>query len=329
MIRKTVRWSLLFFMLAGLPVLACNLVTGEGETPAVDEPATDSTDGSEGLPTTAAPAPTAPVGSEEPAGGEAPPLPQFGVLSDALARFNSYRTEVVMRFEPGGDSGQPGTMTMTTAQVQDPPASSVEINVSGSFAEDMQELGDQATLSFIDVAGTTYSVIPGIGCISGAGTEDVMGQFGDALDANDFLSEVEGADYVGEETVNGIATYHYRFDENDINQSDNQLSELNGDVFVSQEDQYVVRMVFDGVGQLDLAGANDGKGNIHFEFNVLDVGEPITIEPPADCDASGSDFPVMEGAEGLATFAGITTYSVNASLEDVVAFYQQEMEARR
>lgn len=323
-VRFVSRWFVLFVALLSVPILACGLFTGD-DTPAdggevTQEEAVEA-------PTEAAAAPTAEVGdSGQP--GEAPSLGDFGSLSDALAGFNSYRMVVEMRFEDAADPAQGGSMTLRTARVLDPPASSVEMVVSGAFGEDVAELGEGATLSFVEVGGSSYSVIPGIGCISGAGGGDIANEFGDVLDAEDMADEIERAEYVGEETVNGVATYHYRFDETGFADSEFDLNEATGDVYVSQEHGYVVRLVMDGTGQMALFDENAVAGAVHITMDVLDVGESLTIEPPADCDAAGSEYPVMEGARDLSTFAGLTTYDVDATLEDAVTFYRNEMAAR-
>ena len=331
--RRILRWSFLFFMLASLPALACDLVTGDDAPPAVDS-GEDGGQGSEVLPT-AAPVATVEVEDQPsdgvpPSGeaGEAPPLPDFGALNEDLSQFNSYRIQVGMRFEDSADPTQSGMLTMTTARVVEPPATNVEVTLSGSLAEDMAELAEGATLTFTEIGETSYSIVPGLGCISGIGGAEMAAEFTDVLDTDDFLGDIEGAEFIGEETINGVATYHYRFDENDIPDTDDSLREVTGDVYISQENEYVVRMVVDGVGALDMfGGGSDQEGNLHLEFNVTDVGQPITIEAPAECEGAESDFPVMDGAVDLATFAGLTTYSVNASLDDVVTFYQEEMAA--
>lgn len=318
------RWLLLFVALLSVPVLACGLFSGD-ETPADGGDVTEAE--AVEAPTEASAAPTVDVAdSGQPA--VAPSLAELGSLSDALAAFNSYRMVVEMRFQDAADASQAGSMTLSTARVLDPPASSVEMVVSGAFGEDVADLGEGATLTFVEVGETSYSVIPGIGCISGAGGGEIADEFGDVLDAEDMADEIQRAEYVGEETVNGVATYHYRFDETGFADSEFDLSEATGDVYVSQEHGYVVRLVVDGTGQMSLFNENADAGELHLTMDVLDVGAPLTIEPPVDCDASGSEYPVMEGASGLSTFAGLTTYEVESTLQDAVTFYRNEMAAR-
>lgn len=322
---KTIlRWSILFFLLAGAPALACKALTGDdGAGPTLAATAVSTVeDGAQQTPTEAP--------QDEPGATDAPPLLEFGALNEDLARFNSYRINVQMNFEGSADSGDSGTMSFSTARVVEPPASSVTIEVSGDLAGELGEIAEGTSMSFTEIEGETFTVLPGFGCISGggAGGAEAVEGFDDVLDTDEVIGEIEGAEFVGEETVNGIATLHYRFDESDVPQADTDLGELDGNVYVSREDDYVVRMVVSGVGTLDVFGeGSTEEGTFSMEYNVLDVGEPITIEVPADCGETGSSFPVMEGATGVATFAGFTSYEVEASPESVVAFYQEEMAA--
>ncbi len=321
--RNVVRRLLFLMLLLSLPALACNLVTGDGLEG--EEEAVESTDD---VPTVAALAATPESEGEvqEESGGDEPAFPGIGSLNDPLEQFNSYRSQVDMRFENSNDSSQSGTMTMNMARVVDPRASSVEIAMSGGFAEDVEGLIDGASFSFIEVEDTSYSVIPGLGCISGGAGPEIVGEFDDVLDSDEVMGELEGAEFVGEETVNGLLTDHFRFDESNLSEGSDELQEVSGDVYISQEFGHVVRLVFDGVGAPDVLDGG-GEGTIHFEYNVLEVDQPITIEPPTECTEGSADYPVMEGANELATIAGLTTYSVNAPLEDVVTFYHEEMAA--
>lgn len=328
MIRKLWHWSMLLFLFASLPALACNLFSGN-DSPPVEVGDGDEVDPGSGEElATAVPRATVPAGEDANGPDEGPALPEIRALDDALAQFGSYRIQVDMRFSDSADSTQSGTMTMNTARVLEPPASSVELSFSGALAEEAEGIGEGATLSFIEIGGSSYSLIPGLGCISGAGGADMANEFDDVLDADELLNELENAEYVGEEMVNGIATYHYRIDESSLSNTGGDFQDATGDLYISQEQQYVVRMVVDGTGNVDVLGENVPDGNIHLELNVLDVGQPITIEVPAECEAAASEYPVMEGASSLATIAGLTTYSVDATLEEAVNFYREEMAAR-
>lgn len=342
------RWAGLFLVLASFPALACNLVArDEPTTPLAGDEVTveDGSDRGEEL------GPTEPARDDAPTAGEGGrPFPEVGSLNSALEQFNSYRIQMTVRFEDASDATRSGTMTMNTSRIVNPPATAVEMQMSGSMAGGADSEG--ASLAFYQVGDTNYSLVPGLGCMSGLGGAEMFGDLSGEFDPDELSSDIESAEYVGEETVNGVATYHYRFDETDFEDQD-EFSEMSGSIYISQEHQYVVRIVMEGAGEWDLDdfgeddlddlfefddanddldddNDDDGRGTIHVEMNVIDVGQSFTIEAPAECTAAGGDLdlPVMEGGSELSSFAGLTTYSVNAPLQDVVAFYREEMTLR-
>lgn len=329
--RSLLRWGSLLMLLMALPALACNLVSGgEADDPSIREEAetpADSSDVAEEANAGVEEIAPTPANSGEEVAGSGPPFPELSTLEDALGQFDSYRMQVDMRFEGIADTSNSGTMTMVTARTVEPPATSVEMSLSGSFAEDSEAEAGGVTLTFVEVGDQSYSVIPGVGCISGLGSAEATAEFDSVFEADDLVNEINDPEYVGEESINGVATNHYRFDESNLSQADQELRDVRGDIYVSQEHAYVVRMVFDAVGEID-GDEQPAEGNMHFELNVLDVDQPITIEAPADCESANAEYPVMDGAAELASFAGLTTYSINAPLEDVVTFYQDEMALR-
>jgi hypothetical protein len=217
-------------------------------------------------------------------------------------------------------------MRIQTAQVNEPHASEVVVTLEGDMPAEMQGAD---TLAFTEIGDRSYTVFPGFGCISG--TSDELGgstdEFSDVIETDDVLGEIEDAEYVGEETIDGVATFHYRFDESDVEQEEG-LDDMEGHVYISQELGYVVQLVVDGTGEVDLFDTGEMQNSaIHMEYQVRDVNADIVIDPPAACADAGSDYPVMEGATDLATMAGFASYKIGAPLADVVAFYDGEMAA--
>ena len=153
-------------------------------------------------------------------------------------------------------------------------------------------------------------------------------QFSDIFDSEEMLGEIEGAEFVGEETVNDVEVDHYRFDETNVQDTDSDMREVEGDVYIAQDGNYVVRMVVNGVGTMELFGEGaEEEGTIHVEYNVSDVGAELEIDIPEGCEDTGSEFPMMDDATNQASFGGFTSYETSASVEEVVAFYEEEMVA--
>src|SRR5688572_29907195 len=76
-------------------------------------------------------------------------------------------------------------------------------------------------------------------------------------------------------------------------------------------------------------GFGTGEGHIEWEYNLLDVNGPVTIEPPANCEEpGGADFPKMPDADQVSSFGTLLTYTTKSPTADVIAFYNAELAAQ-
>jgi len=340
--RKEIRWIFVFALLIGVSTMACGLFGGDepeettaGETDteaqeAVEDEPASPTATEEPAPVpdptdTAEPEPTAtPAEAEaEESTGE---LPDLSNVSAGLEEFNSYRATVNMTFESTEEGGTSAGLVFESAVLLEPPASSATISLSGDMVE---EAGGFDSMTFAEVGDASYAVIPGLGCVTGgAGEMGSMDQFTEIFATDELLGEIGGAEFVGEDTVNGIAVDHYTFDESDVEDTNGDLQELEGHVYVAQDGNYVTRMIIEGVGTVDMFDEGvDEEGTLILEYNVTDVGAEFEIELPEGCEDAGAQYPTFEGAADLTSFAGFTTYTVEADLDDVVTFYEEEMAA--
>ena len=349
--KKEIRWLFVFALVIGLSTMACGLLGGnepeeqtseeaqeaveaEPEATASDEESAEPTEEPTPVPEpteTPEPEPTATtVPTETPAGasgeGAGEGLPDLSNVSAGLEAYNSYRATVEMTFESAVEGGTSAGLSLESAVVVEPPASSVVVSLSGDMVE---EAGGFQSMSFAEIGEASYAVIPGLGCVpGGAGEMGGMDDFSEIFSTDEILGEISGGEFVGEETVNDIAVDHYTFDETDVEETSGDLEELEGHVYVAQDGGYVTRMVIDGVGTVDLLDQGvEEEGNLHLEYNVTDVGAEFDVEPPESCEEAGTQYPTLEGAADLTSIAGFTSYTVEAELDDVVAFYEDEMAA--
>lgn len=92
---------------------------------------------------------------------------------------------------------------------------------------------------------------------------------------------------VGEETINGIASKHYKLDA----QKMNALAKANkldvtlksGDVWLAKNGGYVTRFVADLNGSLNKSAGIDFKGNVKLNLNVSDLNKLNDIPLPGQC----------------------------------------------
>jgi hypothetical protein len=350
---KQMRSIAVLIMLLGLVTLACDALSG-GEEPtaapvATVETATEESSEEETAETEAPTAvaetavPTAEPSPEPTEEADAPPESEaeesttgieeleLRAITEGNLEFDSYRFQIMMSFSDTDADGNElrqsidGDMSFTT----DPEATAVNMRLEG-FEGEMEGFEQ---FSMVQMEGTTYMSLPGFGCISSQATEDELeNPFAELMAPDTILGDLEGARRVGEETINGIATVHYTFDETALEEESGEVERAQGDLYVAQDGGYLVRLVIDAEGQMDFFDQDTvGTGTMRMEFNLTDVNEPIEIAPPADCGSEGgaasSDLPMLEDAYDVSSFAGFVSYLTNTSFEDTVAFYEEALAA--
>ena len=250
---------------------------------------------------------------------EAPEL-DLASLDQGLVQFDSYRLVIEMSFT-SEDSANNAFIQIDMANIKEPQAASLTMT-----AEGMAELEEVGSIAMAQIDGVSYITFPGLGCITDTAEENLMDSFGaDFLDTAEFTNELDKARFVGEETLNGIEVLHYEVDSSLLDEDD-ELDEVSGDIYVAKEGGYLVSMVMDGTGPIDfLNEGEDSYGSMHLEYNLTDVNEVFEVTIPAECEetaVTGSEFPVMDDAYELSTFAGFTSYKVDLGLDEAVMFYE-------
>ncbi|MDQ1301780.1 MAG: hypothetical protein QG637_1702 [Chloroflexota bacterium] len=135
---------------------------------------------------------------------------------------------------------------------------------------------------------------------------------------------VNDAKYVGAETVNGIKTKHYKYDEKAATLA--AFGRVSGEIWVAEDGGYVVKDTINWQGAAGMFGAGaktTGAGT--WTFEVLDINKPLTIEPPEICKKDQVDVPVMPNALEKSRIGPLVTYTTSAKPADVVEFYKKEM----
>lgn len=345
------RWLLLFVLLLGMSALACNLPFGgeEEPTPRPTQEADDAEAEADGEAATAVPdEPVVAETEEEPVATEVPAaeptaetgddslssiFPQSLNVSDSAQGFDtldSYQMEMTIATTVS-DTTQ--TIHATMIISTDPAQSQMSFSFEG-----MEDMAGMGNMSMTQIEGTSYMIVPEFGCITTAAgeTDDA---FSNSLDANEFLEEIGEAQLVGEETINGIETLHYTFDETAVQDETTQFNSVQGDVYIAKEGNYIVRFRLEGegpVGSLGIAmleeetDADQTVGLMVIEMNLTSINEPVEITIPAECENSGvadSEYPVLEDAYESGSFGGIVTYKTDTPFADAVAFYQESLAA--
>ncbi len=140
------------------------------------------------------------------------------------------------------------------------------------------------------------------------------------------LGSLTGAQFIGNETVNGVATKHYKYDEKATSLA--SFGKINGEVWVSAESGYVVKDQMNWEGGAGFIGAKStGTGKGQWVWQVLDANKPVTITPPQNCGGDSQSLPVMSDAQDKTTLGGTIIYKSASSVDAILQFYQTEMSA--
>jgi hypothetical protein len=138
------------------------------------------------------------------------------------------------------------------------------------------------------------------------------------------LGGVSGAKYAGTETVNGIRTKHYKYDEKAATLAG--FGKASGDIWVAEDGGYVVKDTLNWEGAAGLFGAGTkGSGAGTWTYQLQDVNKPLVIKPPEICEKGKVDVPTMPDATEKSVMGPLLSYKTAAKPKDVVEFYSNAM----
>lgn len=358
---KATRWIIFFLLVMGLASLACQTVMGPNEPEASNDNSTtaqtttEDTTTSDNAGDAAANdnAASASSGDATPAESGTSATPEQPASTDsgaaaaggerafnfrrsnaALDEINSYRATMSISSDVPGNPADSFSMAFEILVTTNPQASSLRFTTF-EFGDGEDEFGSDffGGMSIVEMDGKSYTDIASFGCTVSDSTEESMAEefvlrpdgLFDDLDSDKVTLVERGV------TINGIVTDHYRFDETAIEDSDANVTNMIGDIYVAQQGDFIVRMVI--VGEGDLGGLDDGSssGTMRVEFNVYDVNSNITITIPDAClnvgsgTGGSSTYPMLADAYDQTSFAGFITYKTNSSVSDAAAFYRREL----
>lgn len=236
-------------------------------------------------------------------------------ISQGLDALDSYRAEFTYSFQ-GNDNGNPVTeeLTYSTEYVREPAAQRI---TTGSSTN-----ADQ-TFEIIIAGGQNYMTI-GDQCVSSATTDDSLTS--GTFEPSDFVGDISGNTLLGRETVNGVETNHFRANL-PITMILTETTSSNVEFWVADQG-YLIKYVMEATGRgQGIFGTSAGEGILRFEYNVLDINQPISITPPDGCGGAPADVPVLPDAQNMATFGELITYTSATSLEEASEFYNAQMAA--
>ncbi len=160
-------------------------------------------------------------------------------------------------------------------------------------------------------------------CVSFS-SDDQKNQLTKGLFSPNALGSVKDAKYVGTETVNGLKTKHYKYDEKGFALFG--AAKVSGDMWIATDGEFVVKETLNWSGAAGLFGLGaNAKGDGKWTWEITDVNQTITIKAPENCGGAAADIPMMKDATEKNRFGDTTMYKSATKLADVVKFYQKEM----
>ena len=279
------------------------------------------------------PLPTVTPTSVESAEEEETPLPTPTPLEVAEEEFEvaeipgwieTYRTLLTMGWE-GTEEGETtsGSVEIRGEHIITPSAEHI-------FITSAEEGEEPQTMEWIAIEKTTW-LNTGEGWMQMQTDEMQTPSMFGLWDTGELFGGMEGYRRIRpDEEVNNLACEHYAFDESalteTIAESMGGVTAASGEAWISKKDHFVVKCAWHVEGKE--VGPEGGQGAADWAWEIRDINAPITIEPPISAEEIGGEtgkLPMMPDAQVTMAVAGMTTYTTDSSLEDVVAFYETEM----
>lgn len=248
---------------------------------------------------------------------------------DANGGLENYAMDLSMNFTAQDENGDDVVQTILADIIYSTDPSALSMNMSMEGVEGAEEFGN---MTMVQTEGTSYIVIPSLGCITSEVEEATENPFMDLTDSDQILEGVDNAKFEGEENINGIDTLHYSFDASNLTEEEAQDVEwAEGHIYLAKDGGYMVRFVMEGEGVMDQFSDGENQfGLMQMEYNITPSDEAFVVEIPAECTESGADnspYPVLEDATEFSSFGGFITYVTASSLEDALAFYDEVLGA--
>lgn len=241
--------------------------------------------------------------------------------ADALKGLDSYRMQMTWSFT--ADDGTIEEFSIEEEATRDPAA---QRYVMSSAAE---------SIEFIRVGETQWMRFGEEWVQTSMSADEEMGQFGEFFaQPEQMFSDVDkdAYKYLGKETLNGMNTRHYQLKENSWNTAWNltaeEVEEGTMELWIVDErdlPKITARFEMNVKGTFE----EDRKGELFLTWEIFNVNEPITIEPPAE--AEGMSLPegleLCPDASEVMVMGKMSIFTCAGTVEDTATFYTEALES--
>jgi hypothetical protein len=236
----------------------------------------------------------------------------FPNATDGLSKLSSYQSTLNISFR-GTRAGQPDEWSTSYVMLatQKPARRQLTFTDTGQGQ-------DRAQMYKAEMDGVAYERRGDEGCT--AVVLDQEKSLAVLWEPASFLAGVTGGEKVGSETVHGLETDRYTFDERAFGPF--PPSQSTGQMWVASNGGFIVRYFVTTVAKADYFGEGI-EGTITWDYQLTNVNQPIDIELPGDCPAGIIDAPRLPDAGNLQNLPGLVSYTTASSLTEATTFYQQ------
>ena len=235
-----------------------------------------------------------------------------------LDGLNSYRARTIWAYaDEGGESGE---MEMTIEETRNPQAQRYSITSEGQTIQWIQ-IGDTMWMDF------------GEGWIqTQQSSEELTSAFGDTmfLDVDDLAFDEYDYNYEGLETIDGMNTRHYTFQMTPSQAATlfgAEVTDFQGEVWIVDESglpSFAAKYTMHWEGNTFMSSE---EGEIDISYEVYDVNDPFTIEPPEGAGESPlpDDVPMYPNTTDFFAMEGMVSFNSPDAPATVGDFYAQEL----
>jgi hypothetical protein len=234
-------------------------------------------------------------------------------LRVGLAESSSYESRLTITFD-GTRAGQPleWSGTYTYAAASEPLARQLMIETTG------EESGPPVLMLELD--GVAYEKPGEDLCM--AQVIDPATSAVEELEPAAQLPSLFGAEEAGAEAVNGVQAAHYTFDERALTEAG--LNKSTGELWLASEGGHVLRYRQTTTGDENYFGETT-QGTMTWDYELTQLNQPVAITLPQDCPPGLVEAPMMPDAANVESLPGLLRYETASSVQDVAAFYKQEL----
>lgn len=300
--------------------LGCSLFSGE----ATDEPAVAApTAVKEAEDEAPAVVEDEPVATEEdPAVSEEEPTAEEDVPltfdANALEGLNSYRMDMTWAFT--SEDGTVEEFNIQEEATRDPAAQRYMM-LSGGESIEFIRIGQSQWMRF----GEEWMQ-------STVGEDEAMGAFGEFfVQPEEMFADVDtdAYKYIGKETIDDLNTRHYQLTDTiwDMTLGFNaaEIEEGTVDVWIVEENdlpKFVIRYEVTVTGTFE----EEGAGKLTLSWNIYDVNEDITIEPPTDVASLPEGLELCPDASDVMVMGTMSMFTCPGTVADTATFYTEMLE---